>query len=148
MKVMAFNEARAGLKQAMETAQEDSVVITVHGKPAAMLVGVRGQSFDDLYTKSPEFWMMIQERQQSTKSYSNRRGESGARAAGPGSANGEGTTAGKDAGEGAGEDPGEGARAQFGQPGLSPMGAAEQAAGSDGRAASLRSAGAPRVSVR
>ena len=70
MKVMAFNEARAGLKQAMETAQEDSVVITVHGKPAAMLVGVRGQSFDDLYTKSPEFWMMIQERQRSTKSYS------------------------------------------------------------------------------
>jgi prevent-host-death family protein len=70
MKVMAFNEARAGLKQAMETAQEDSVLITVHGKPAAMLVGVRGQSFDDLYTKSPEFWRMIQERQQSTKSYS------------------------------------------------------------------------------
>ena len=29
MKVMAFNEARAALKQAMETAQEDSVVITV-----------------------------------------------------------------------------------------------------------------------
>ncbi len=70
MKVIAFNEARAGLKQAMETAQEDNVVITVHGKPAAVLVGVRGQSFDDLYTKSPEFWTMIQERQQSTKSYS------------------------------------------------------------------------------
>jgi prevent-host-death family protein len=70
MKVMAFNEARSGLKQAMEIAQEDSVLITVHGKPTAMLVGVRGQSFDDLYTKSPEFWKMIQERQQSTRSYS------------------------------------------------------------------------------
>ena len=70
MKVIAFHEARAGLKRAMEAAQQDSVVITVHGKPAAMLIGVRGQTFDDVYTKSPEFWRMIQERQSSTRSYS------------------------------------------------------------------------------
>jgi prevent-host-death family protein len=67
MKVMAFSEARTAFKDAVDAAQSDRVVITVHGKPAAVLIGVRGKTFDDLYLASPEFWSVIEARQRSPR---------------------------------------------------------------------------------
>lgn len=63
MKVIALREARAGLSTYVQQAQQGGVLITKHGKPAAMLIGVEGEEMEDLMIRTdPEFWAMIQER--------------------------------------------------------------------------------------
>jgi len=47
-------------------AQKDKIVITKHGKPAAVIWGVEGKDFEDvLYMTNPGFWRMIKSRRAS-----------------------------------------------------------------------------------
>lgn len=63
MKWMSFADVRAKLAQAIETSQEQDVVILVRGKPAARLVGVEGQTIEDLVRSEQEVVHLLHERQ-------------------------------------------------------------------------------------
>jgi len=63
MKVVALREAKQSLSGCVDDAQRDRVLITRHGKPAALVIGVEGQDFEDvLLTSNPRFWQMIEAR--------------------------------------------------------------------------------------
>jgi antitoxin (DNA-binding transcriptional repressor) of toxin-antitoxin stability system len=55
----------------VEEAQHDRVLVTRHGRPAALIIGVAGESIEDLMTRSaPEFWKMIEARRTAAKAIS------------------------------------------------------------------------------
>ena len=63
MKVVAVREAKASLSEYIEESQRDRVLITRHGKPAALVIGVEGEDLEDLLTMgNPRFWEMIEDR--------------------------------------------------------------------------------------
>src|SRR4051812_44247820 len=63
MKVIALGNANNSLSEYVNQAQHGRVLVTRHGKPAALIIGVEGEDFDDLMTRSdPEFWRMIESR--------------------------------------------------------------------------------------
>jgi prevent-host-death family protein len=63
MKVVALREAKASLSGYIKSAQEDRVLITKHGKPAALVIGVEGEALEDLLTMgNPRFWELIESR--------------------------------------------------------------------------------------
>lgn len=60
MKLVAMHEAKAKLTEYVAVSQKDRVIITSHGKPVAVMVGVQGEDLEDLLTRTnPEFWEMI-----------------------------------------------------------------------------------------
>jgi prevent-host-death family protein len=63
MKIVAVREAKASLSEYIAKAQRDRVLITRHGKPAALVIGVEGEDLEDLLTMAnPRFWEMIEDR--------------------------------------------------------------------------------------
>ena len=63
MKIVAVREAKASLSEYIDKSQRDRVLITRHGKPAALVIGVEGEDLEDLLTMgNPRFWEMIEER--------------------------------------------------------------------------------------
>jgi len=51
------------VKESVDIAQSERVVVTRHGRPAAVLIGVEGQDWEDLvFQTSPGFWRMIERR--------------------------------------------------------------------------------------
>ena len=62
MKVVGMKEAKASLSGYCEHAQEERVLITRHGKPVALMIGVEGQDLEDVLTASnPDFWRLASE---------------------------------------------------------------------------------------
>ncbi len=71
MKVVALGRAKNELSTYVAEAQNDRVLITRHGRPAAIMVGVEGEEFEDLMTRSdPEFWRTIESRRTNSKTLS------------------------------------------------------------------------------
>jgi len=63
MKTVTARDLQKKVKECMDLSQEDQVVITRHGKPAAVLVGVEGRDWEDLVLQtSPDFWTLIEDR--------------------------------------------------------------------------------------
>lgn len=63
MKTISVRELQKGVKQAVDSAQRDRVVVTRRGQPAAVLVGVEGRDWESVVLESsPEFWKLIEER--------------------------------------------------------------------------------------
>lgn len=63
MKTVTARDLQKKIKECMDISQEDQVVITRHGKPAAVLVGVEGRDWEDLVLQtSPTFWQIIEDR--------------------------------------------------------------------------------------
>lgn len=61
MKLVAMHEVKAKLSEYVAESQKDRVLITSHGKPVAIVIGVEGEDLEDLLTRSdPEFWQMIE----------------------------------------------------------------------------------------
>jgi prevent-host-death family protein len=68
MKVVALGEAKNSLSEYVDHAQRGRVLVTRHGKPAALIIGVEGEDFEDLMTRSdPEFWRMIESRRKASR---------------------------------------------------------------------------------
>jgi prevent-host-death family protein len=68
MKVIALGEAKNALSACIDEAQSDRILITRHGRPVALIVGVEGEEFEDLMTRSdPEFWTMIESRRKHSR---------------------------------------------------------------------------------
>ncbi len=71
MKVVALAKAKNELSAYVEEAQRGRVLVTRHGRPAALIIGVEGEEFEDLMTRSdPEFWQMIETRRSTSKTIS------------------------------------------------------------------------------
>jgi putative addiction module component (TIGR02574 family) len=71
MKVVALAKAKNELSAYVEEAQRGRVLVTRHGRPAALIIGVEGEEFEDLMTRSdPEFWRMIETRRSTSKTIS------------------------------------------------------------------------------
>lgn len=62
MKLVAMHEAKAKLSEYIAASQKDRVLITSHGRPAAIVIGVEGEELEDLMTRAnPKFWELIEE---------------------------------------------------------------------------------------
>jgi prevent-host-death family protein len=71
MKVVPLGEAKNELSTYVDAAQSDRVLITRHGKPAVIMIGVEGEEMEDLMTRAnPRFWEMIEERRKNPKTVS------------------------------------------------------------------------------
>lgn len=63
MKTIPVRDLQKKVKECVDHAQRDRVVITRHGKPAAVLVGVEGEDWEDVVLQTdPAFWKLIRTR--------------------------------------------------------------------------------------
>ncbi|HTM44302.1 MAG TPA: type II toxin-antitoxin system prevent-host-death family antitoxin [Polyangiaceae bacterium] len=63
MKTAALRDVKARLSEYCERAQYERVLVTKHGKPLALMVGVQGRDLEELLTTAnPEFWLLVDER--------------------------------------------------------------------------------------
>ena len=68
MRQVGIREARADLPKLVKLAQQEAHVLTHHGRPAALLVGVEGYDYEDLVRMlDPEFWRMLAGRRASNR---------------------------------------------------------------------------------
>src|SRR5438874_1426530 len=66
MKRVALEQFPQEIGELILSAQHERVVITRHGQPYALLVGVENKDEEDLQLEfSPAFWRMIEERRRS-----------------------------------------------------------------------------------
>lgn len=66
MKTVSLREAKQQLSNYVARAQKDKILITKHGRPAAIVWGVEGHDFEDvIYMTNPDFWKMIHSRRKS-----------------------------------------------------------------------------------
>ena len=63
MRAVTVRDLQKSVRDCVDSAQTDRVVITRHGRPAAVLVGVEGKNWEDVvYQTDPAFWKMIEKR--------------------------------------------------------------------------------------
>lgn len=63
MKTVTIRDLQKKIKDCVDEAQQDRIVITRRGKPAAVLVGVEGQEWENVILETnPTFWKLIQRR--------------------------------------------------------------------------------------
>lgn len=71
MKVVSLRDAKAGLSELVEKAQTERVLVTRHGKPAVLLVGVAEHEMEELLTMAnPQFWELIEASRKSARTFS------------------------------------------------------------------------------
>jgi len=65
MKIRALRDVKENLAEVVRESQGERIVLTRHGRPAAILIGVEGERLEDLLTANdPAFWEMIRARRQ------------------------------------------------------------------------------------
>ena len=63
MKTISVRELQKHIKEVVDSAQHDRVVVTRHGEPAAVLLGVEGKDWETVVLEtSPAFWEFIEAR--------------------------------------------------------------------------------------
>jgi len=63
MKTVTVRDLQKKIRECIDDAQGDRVVITRRGKPAAVLVGVEGEDWETVILETdPTFWKLVQER--------------------------------------------------------------------------------------
>ncbi len=63
MKTVTVRDLQKKVKEYIDVAQEDRVIITRRGKPAAVLVGVEGDDWETVILETdPTFWKLVQKR--------------------------------------------------------------------------------------
>ena len=63
MKTISVRELQKHIKEVVDSAQHDRVVVTRHGEPAAVLLGVEGKDWETVVIEtSPAFWELIEAR--------------------------------------------------------------------------------------
>jgi len=66
LKIVGSRQAKAALSQCLDQAQRCRILVTKHGKPAALLVGVRGESLEQILLGSdPDIWKLLEARRRS-----------------------------------------------------------------------------------
>jgi len=65
MKTVTVRDLQKSVRECVDIAQDDRVVITRHGRPAAVLVGIEGEEWEDVVLQtSASFWRLIEKRRQ------------------------------------------------------------------------------------
>jgi prevent-host-death family protein len=63
LKTVTAGDLQKKVKECVDAAQNDRVVVTRRGRPAAVLVGVEGSDWEDVVLQSSRnFWRLIEER--------------------------------------------------------------------------------------
>ena len=63
MKTISVRDLQKRIKEAVDSAQGDRVIVTRRCKPAAVLLGVEGKDWETVvFETSPRFWELIEER--------------------------------------------------------------------------------------
>ena len=63
MKTITIRDLQKKLRECVDDAQKDRVVVTRRGKPAAVLVGVEGKDWDTVVLETdPAFWKLVRTR--------------------------------------------------------------------------------------
>ncbi|MCH8041887.1 MAG: type II toxin-antitoxin system Phd/YefM family antitoxin [Nitrospinae bacterium] len=63
MKTISVRDLQKKVRESVDAAQSDRIVITRQGKPAAVLVGVEGADWETLVLEtSANFWRLIEKR--------------------------------------------------------------------------------------
>lgn len=63
MKTATLREVKEQLSQYVSTAQKETILITRHGKPAALVVGVERHDLEDIfYMTNRPFWNTVRRR--------------------------------------------------------------------------------------
>ncbi len=63
MKTITVRDLQKSIKKAVDSAQNERVVITQRGQPAAVLLGVEGSDWETVVLEtSSELWRLIEER--------------------------------------------------------------------------------------
>lgn len=71
MKTINVRDLQQKIRKCLEVAQKERVVVTRHGKPVALVTGVEGYDWEDLYwSTNTAFWKMVEERRKETKTVS------------------------------------------------------------------------------
>jgi len=65
MKTINVRDLQKKVRESVEAAQKERVVVTRKGKPALVLIGVEGQDWEEVILQnSASFWKMIAKRRQ------------------------------------------------------------------------------------
>jgi prevent-host-death family protein len=71
MKLVGLREAKQGLNGLVAHAQKERVLLTKHGRPAALLIGVEGQDLETIMLAADaRFWRWLEARRQEAPSFS------------------------------------------------------------------------------
>ena len=63
MKTITIRDLQKKLKESVDAAQSDRIVVTRRGKPAAVLVGVEGEDWETVVLETnAAFWRLIEKR--------------------------------------------------------------------------------------
>ena len=63
MKTVTVRDLQKRVRECVDESQKDRVIVTRHGKPAAVLVGVQGEDWDAVVLQTdPRFWKLIRAR--------------------------------------------------------------------------------------
>ena len=63
MKTVTVRDLQKKIRECVDAAQKDRIVITRHGRPAAIVIGVQGYDWEDVMLQtSPAFWRMLEGR--------------------------------------------------------------------------------------
>ncbi len=63
MKTVSVRDLQKSVKECVDDAQEDRVIITRRGKPAAVLIGIADKDWETVVLQTdPRFWRMIRSR--------------------------------------------------------------------------------------
>ena len=67
MKAVNARDLQKKIKECVDRSQQEQVVITRRGKPAAVMVGVEGKDWEEVVLQtSATFWKLIEERRKET----------------------------------------------------------------------------------
>ncbi len=65
MKTLNVRDLQKMIRKCIETAQKESIVLTRHGKPVAVVTGIAGLDWEDVFWSTSEpFWRTIRARRQ------------------------------------------------------------------------------------
>ena len=63
MKTISVRDLQKKVRESVDAAQSDRIVITRQGKPAAVLVGVEGEDWETVVLETnAEFWQLVAKR--------------------------------------------------------------------------------------
>jgi prevent-host-death family protein len=63
VKTISVRELQRSIREAVDSAQKDRVIVTRRGEPAAVLVGVEGKDWETVVLEtSSAFWDLIEKR--------------------------------------------------------------------------------------
>jgi len=63
MRLVSVRDAKTHLSACLDSSQKEGIVVTHHGKPRSVVIGVEGYDLGDVMLMlNPDFWKMIESR--------------------------------------------------------------------------------------